>query len=646
MDININKILNGTDYKKIVNGYDKLKTNFSKSASYEYFLIYENMPLSSILKCSRFIFADPFSGYNFYINKIINHVPLNLIETEQIKVKLYLDEFRFKMSNDQIKMYEHIIEIFDNILEKYANTINLYKNFMDINFTKSDDIKKCIDLYDLSYEYCKSKSNDILNQLDNIISTCDNPYGLIDILYIVTVNIPDLHASVFRYLKNIYFDNPNTPKEYEKTVTTMNILTRILLDRTMVHNIKLLPNENLKNKLFIASSNETEDVIKSIVTQKADDTEIIYSNPVNSVNKVFDDHFFDEIYEEDNKNKKLDVLKKQKEVIDTEAQFMLFDFLTSTDEELDEAYQLALADYYIGENAMPNKRMRLDYLINLSSMLDNEIAVLEFTTGGEQPRIVGREMGKFNENNHNHDNQKTNKTVNNNISKPINKKLDDDEDPDIDDKVLSDMEDDLDKELNESVYWDSMGYYVSEEVAKKAEIPKKPKQKITSKIQAAGLDADAKMKTLSSKGGKVAQDVKNSAKALAKIPSGIVNSIKKQINTWDDMDDDKRKEFILKPGFRKNYFRLFRLALTHYVAFAINPLLNIVVFIATKLGKEKDKRITNELNSELSTEIKICEEKINDASAKGDNKQKYQLMRIRDKLEAERVRIRTNSRYI
>ena len=71
-----------------------------------------------------------------------------------------------------------------------------------------------------------------------------------------------------------------------------------------------------------------------------------------------------------------------------------------------------------------------------------------------------------------------------------------------------------------------------------------------------------------------------------------------------------------------------------------------VTAVFRHLSKEKDRRIRNELLSQLDTEIKICEEKINDANSEGSKKQKYQLMRIKAKLERERLRVKTNSRYI
>ena len=109
------------------------------------------------------------------------------------------------------------------------------------------------------------------------------------------------------------------------------------------------------------------------------------------------------------------------------------------------------------------------------------------------------------------------------------------------------------------------------------------------------------------------------------------------------MDDNRRKAYMIKPGTRKKYFRMLRIAITHYCVWAINPLMNIVLAICQKLSANKDIRIRNELTRELDTEIKVCEEKIEDARGKGDNQQKYKLMRIKAKLEAEKSRVGNNS---
>jgi transcription elongation GreA/GreB family factor len=71
-----------------------------------------------------------------------------------------------------------------------------------------------------------------------------------------------------------------------------------------------------------------------------------------------------------------------------------------------------------------------------------------------------------------------------------------------------------------------------------------------------------------------------------------------------------------------------------------------VVMVCRHFSKVKDRRIRNELQRELETEIRVCEEKINDANANGDQKEKYRLIRIKDQLDAEVIRVKTNSKYV
>ena len=71
-----------------------------------------------------------------------------------------------------------------------------------------------------------------------------------------------------------------------------------------------------------------------------------------------------------------------------------------------------------------------------------------------------------------------------------------------------------------------------------------------------------------------------------------------------------------------------------------------IVAMCRHFSKKKDRRMQNELIREIDTEIKVIDEKINDANAAGDTRQKYQLMRTKAQLEAERTRVATNSKYI
>ena len=126
----------------------------------------------------------------------------------------------------------------------------------------------------------------------------------------------------------------------------------------------------------------------------------------------------------------------------------------------------------------------------------------------------------------------------------------------------------------------------------------------------------------------------------------IEDKVDTTISKFDKWDDNRRKEFLLKPGYRHKIFKKFRLVLEYGLASKIKLSFVPILWSIRHLSKLKDKRIRNELSLELDNEIKICEEKISDASAKGDNEKKYELMRIKDKLDAERTRVRLNSKYV
>ena len=71
-----------------------------------------------------------------------------------------------------------------------------------------------------------------------------------------------------------------------------------------------------------------------------------------------------------------------------------------------------------------------------------------------------------------------------------------------------------------------------------------------------------------------------------------------------------------------------------------------VTMICRHYSKIKDSRIRTELARELDTEIQVCQAKIDDANSESDKTEKYKLMRIKSKLEAERDRVKWNSHYL
>lgn len=205
----------------------------------------------------------------------------------------------------------------------------------------------------------------------------------------------------------------------------------------------------------------------------------------------------------------------------------------------------------------------------------------------------------------------------------------------------SEEDDELDKEINDINNDDDE---VLHDSSKKVEAPK-PKN-LANKVQFDAMDAEAKqMKKMGEKQLK-GQERKNALKAVTQLPKNVIKSIKDLFKKAEEKDIEKRKRFMVEPGYRKHAFRNFKLALLYGGAFSLDKALVPVTMVARHFSKQKDRRVRNELVSEIETDIKICEEKISDANGNGDNKEKYKLMRIKNKLERELLRVKTNSKYV
>lgn len=182
------------------------------------------------------------------------------------------------------------------------------------------------------------------------------------------------------------------------------------------------------------------------------------------------------------------------------------------------------------------------------------------------------------------------------------------------------------------------------------EDPKKPvapkSKSLATKIQNKGMDAEAKHFKKSAERQAKGQEIKGAVKAVTAVPRNIINKLKSEVQRFDQMDDERRKNFMRKPGFRKSAFKKLKLAIMYGTAAQCKLALVIPLAICRHFSKDKDRRIRNELIMEIDTQIKVTDAKISDAEAKGDRKELYHLIRIKDQLTRERSRVLTNSKYI
>lgn len=72
----------------------------------------------------------------------------------------------------------------------------------------------------------------------------------------------------------------------------------------------------------------------------------------------------------------------------------------------------------------------------------------------------------------------------------------------------------------------------------------------------------------------------------------------------------------------------------------------LYLFVTNSLRKKLTRREQEKILADLKMELEICEEKINDATNSGDKKAKYELMRLRNSLKRNIIRIQNAGRGI
>ena len=659
MEFNKEEIFNSSPTKVLINQYNTLKDDYNKFNAIKYKENYKDQPLSFILNNSRYIFSEPICGYPFY-NDIIckNNLPLYRLDSEISKVNDYLNTYGKGMDDGQKALYDKLLSNLNEIRNSKENCLNIANN-TTVNPEAVDPY------YDALYVVIKT--NDA-SKLDDLKKLDIYKLPLTDAINLL-INVPQLYPDLFKYLKDAYVEYPASPEDYRLNSYTVNILKRLFKDKYYYDRINLCPNTNLRAFMTDLANSDESEVIESFSESKVS-LEFFshdYISPSSLVNQIYEESLYDEALHEDYNNEiKLYTLMCERAILETNLAFSSLDVLVTEEpvrNSIIEKVYIEKGDCYnipndVNEHVILFKEMLND--------IDNQICDIteKYFSDDFGPNKLLKD--KLDPNN--------NKIGPSNIMKSIigpysddrilnkdyiiPKKSDEDEEENDtdsdDDNDFDDTDDEASykkrekyKERKTNKYADmnidSEEFRGLLEAAEEIERPKDPD--VLRSIQNKSMEASFKAKGALAKGKKKFMDLKNVGKAITKIPRDIGNLFKQQIEKWDDADDEKRKEYMLKPGVRKTYYRLLKWAILHSVAFMITPLLNIFLFIAQYISKSKDERIRNEFTHEIKAELKIIKKKIEDAENDPDRNKKYILMRQQDKLEAYLTRVSLNSKY-
>lgn len=669
-DIDKDKVFYMSKKKVLIREFNNLKSDYSKYNVLKYKSLYVNASLSFILENSQYIFTEPMMGCEFYKNVITSYaIPFHLMESECDKVSDYIEKHMNDMSDCQKELYFDLKNAVDNRYENMKNSIHLYVSIME----NADSVIK---YYDALYDYMKNPEQKHIDVLAEIITDSDS-INLMDSINLLSY-VPELHSNLLEYIKSSYVEKPSVPDDYELNSYTSNVIGRMLKDPYIKELVGSISNVNLRHTIIGLSEIDDIDAIIELTTEYAEYVSNDQIDVTDIINNIYEDVASQPLVQEYDDEEKAMRLLCQKSVVDTNLAFTLVDAYYNDETHGNRIIEKICIN---NDNVTSIPRDIVEHTKLLQEMSDNLkceiISICEkyFTPGGGPSAVVARSIGMNGKDTRmtNQKGEKYDTYTPHQMSNDSNDEDTDDNDVKHDNDSEKDASDERndkkDKKMNKYANMklddvDLTEFFLSDEMLsydyikeKKEKEEKKddhlipeliPPQKknIFQRIQNKAIDRNVKFKKKVANSSRRAVDARNAAKATASIPKSITSSIRKTVDDWDEMDDNRRKEYMIKPGFRKKYFKALKLCIVHYGAFSINPVLNIVLFICRRGSKSKDERIKNELIRELKAEIHVTEEKIEDAKSNGDNKQKYQLMRIKEKLTAEVVRIEANTKYV
>lgn len=591
MNINYEAVINGTPTKRINNAYELMKANYNKDSAKVFYDTFTKESLSDIIENSRLIFSEPYYGLTFFEDVIMNpkYCQFNKYISETEKIKNYIEDNSIYMNDEQKNRYTEVLEKCNDLLKNYYNQIVISKYFNE----KDEDLEKNIG----NFIYNEESHNDILPLFKDESMNAILLYGPylnesckdLDINKVITEGYSNPEIGWFEY------------------VNRTAIMNKLYADDSYVSECKDLSH----NSRLILESYSNENLMKGLsdLVTESSSRVVFHSDPKSAVLSIFDDMLEAQIYESDNSITKNKVAQSKLYMNETVIDILKIDY------DLTESTDNIAKGYSVVENCS-------DYTVE---DLMKELLVRETEYQDELPKDFFEKV----------DDDVTDDDIDN-----MEKDVSGDDDHQSTKKAPTSSKPKKTKKVKKEVHSNTV------DVAPDRDKPKLEKQPFANRVQTKAQDIQVKQANVMGKITKNLQAVGNAAKAVTTIPKNVIDSIKDTIHKLDTADDDRRKEYMTEPGFRKRVFRNIKLAILYGSAATYKLSAVPMVWIVRHFSKEKDKRIQNELQRELRTNIKVCEAKIQDAESEGNKQEKYRLIRIKDQLENELQRVAYNSKYI
>ena len=686
------RILNGTPQKRFDNARRDLESEFNETTARGFFYEYADSPSSFIIRNSRNIFSEPYFGYDYY-NKFLDRAMINPCEyaRELEKVDGYLAEAKKKgVSDEQLQKYQ-------SLRSKLADKVYQNRHLSEVLGRAELHGKKdfITQYFDNLQEAEDRKDSRHLNKTFCTLFDVRDPYASLPLAHMTAVRYPDT-ASMLSELNHQYRKVPNeTMDHYKDRCRAGNAIREMLRDPEVIRSMKegrvvdgwdrkaipklgsvlltwyeMADETNLDPKKdALAWMNKVspepyfEDASTNVglmddILDAAEDSEFAESAMVTNYMQLQRTIAYYEVLEESAEETVAlyggddqDSFIESCEAIITEAEAQMMYLEWEDDGRPNAIIQNQIMTSKEREAARKEKEdQKASYHKNLLKEMDEADAEKKKAHGILAAIDAAKEKLEELDANGGEDAD--------GLSARKQKICDDLKKEYGDDLNITDDTKHAFTELKDMQFMDEAarnrlnainttfmeGFHEDMEAARAAQKPEK--KDLATRIQNKALDKEAKDIAQMAEVDEKVQKLKNAANAVSQKPKRFADSITKFCKDFDRWDDNRRKSYFVKPGFRHKLFRNLKLAIFYGSAAKLKLAYVPVAALLRHFSKTKDKRIRNELSLELENEIRICEEKISDANSAGDNERKYELMRIKDKLNAEHTRVRLNSKYI
>lgn len=625
--LDVNKILYGTDKKKLIAAYESLKSEYTDEKASEYRTLYMGKPISYILENARYIMGEPQFGLPF-IEFVVENYPIPYDKMNDLYV---LTEGLFNDIAKKISKTDFAKDVEENGL---VGSFKRAKDKFLYGKNKAPKTKVSNGLMnETQSEINKTKKNTpafeaVFGDIEPYTSEKDYEeaafeYPAIERLAVLVPYAKELN------LQHVLFESVSelveNTNEDALTAKAGNIIgcekiQELFLTESYKDYVNGYTNISLKNAINGAINANLGFEISTTFKESAENTvSPIYTNPMEAVNAIMEESVYDELYKDDRKQNKAELYGFMKEVYESVRDYVHdeYEIVDDVNSTMVESPLFTHIKNSRGITEAVSVEKAFEIINEAVGELEQELeSFFEKSVDGSAPRSIASRYTMYREG------DKTNQPVH--VGAAPEEDDDDDEDSPKSTKVTGS---DLPSSTN-------------------SKVTKPKKQGILNRISNKALDVDKNAQKFNSDVDRTGVNLKNAAKSVTKIPRGILGRITGIVKDFDEADDNRRKKYMAAPGYRKRVFRNLRVAGMYGLSAYIHPLLAVVTFIGRQLSREKDKRIKNEFLAELDTEIKIAEAKAEQAQNNGHEQERYALMRIADNLKKERSRVNINGKYI